>query len=130
MCCTNFFSQTKVVTNQNPQLLCNVTSFDILRHYGVIAASQICSVSVSRKYCADLRNRFFSFFLMTTNLKKNICKFRLTIIVSLNYECNDKLINQIGGSADHKPQTGTCLWSIGWEPLLQRKGKERTLVKK
>ena len=36
-------------------MLCNI--FDILHHYGVIAASQICSVS--RKYCAVLRNRFF-----------------------------------------------------------------------
>ena len=56
VCCTKFSYQTKVVTNQYPQLLCNVTFFDILHHYGVIAASQICSVS--RKYCAVLRNRF------------------------------------------------------------------------
>ena len=47
---TTFYYQTKVVTNQNSQLLCYVTFFDILHHYGVIAASQICSVS--RKYCA------------------------------------------------------------------------------
>ena len=39
------------------QLLCYVIFFDILHRYGVIAASQICSVS--RKYCAVLRNRFF-----------------------------------------------------------------------
>ena len=39
-----YFCQTKVVTNQNPQHLCNVTFFDILHRYGVIAASQICSV--------------------------------------------------------------------------------------
>ena len=51
--------QTKVVINQNLQLLCYVTFFDILHHYGVIAASQICSVP--RKYCAVLRNRFFTF---------------------------------------------------------------------
>ena len=49
--------QTKVVKNQNLQLLCYEIFFDILHHYGVIAASQICSVS--RKYCAVLRNRFF-----------------------------------------------------------------------
>ena len=55
--CTKFSYRTKVVTNQYPQLLCNGTFFDILHHYGVIAASQICSVS--RKYCAVLRNRFF-----------------------------------------------------------------------
>ena len=55
LCCTKVFSQTKVVTNQNLQLLCYVTFFDILHRYGVIAASQICSVS--RKYCAVLRNR-------------------------------------------------------------------------
>ena len=30
-----------------------------MRHFGVIAASQICSMS--RKYCAILRNRFFYF---------------------------------------------------------------------
>ena len=51
-----FFCQTKVVANRNLQLLCYVTFFDILHHYGVIAVSQICSVS--RKYCAVLRNRF------------------------------------------------------------------------
>ena len=56
--CTKFSYQTKVVTNQYPLLLCNVTFFDILHRYGVIAASQICSVS--RKYCDVLRNRFFS----------------------------------------------------------------------
>ena len=50
--------QTKVVTNQKPQLLCYVTFFAILRHFGVIAASQKCSVSVSIKYSAVLRNRF------------------------------------------------------------------------
>ena len=55
--CTKFSYQTKVVTNQYLQLLCNVTFFDILHHYGVIAAFQICSAS--RKYCAVLRNRFF-----------------------------------------------------------------------
>ena len=37
--CTKFSYQTKVVKNQYPQLLCNVTFFDILHHYGVIAAS-------------------------------------------------------------------------------------------
>ena len=54
--CTKFSYQTKVVTNQYPQLLCYVTFFDILHHYGFIAASQICSVS--RKYCAVLQNIF------------------------------------------------------------------------
>ena len=53
--CTKISHQTKVITNQYPQLLCDVTFFDILHHYGVIAASHICSVS--RKYCAVLRNR-------------------------------------------------------------------------
>ena len=57
MRCAKLFYQTKVVTNQNLQLLCYVRFFDILHHYGVIAASQICSAS--RKYCAVLRNRFF-----------------------------------------------------------------------
>ena len=59
MRCTKFFYQTKVVKNQSLQLLCYVIFFDILHHYGVIVASQICSVS--RKYCAVLRNRFFFF---------------------------------------------------------------------
>ena len=64
--CTKFSYQTKVVTNQYPQLLCDVTFFDILHHYGVIAASQICSVS--RKYCAILRNRFF---LLSERIQKH-----------------------------------------------------------
>ena len=54
--CTKYSYQTKVITNQYLQLLCDVTFFDILFHYGVIAASLICSAS--RKYCAILRNRF------------------------------------------------------------------------
>ena len=57
MHCTKFFYQIKVVTNRNLQLLSYVTFFDVLHHYGVIVASQICSVS--RKYWAVLRNRFF-----------------------------------------------------------------------
>ena len=44
MRCTKFFYQTKVVTNPNSQLSCYVTFFDVLQHYGVIVASQICSV--------------------------------------------------------------------------------------
>ena len=56
------FYHTKVVTNQNSQLLGYVTFFDILHHYGVIAASQTCSVL--RKYCAVLRNRFFFYICM------------------------------------------------------------------
>ena len=59
MRCTKFFYQIEVVKNQNLQLLCYVIFFDILHHYVVIAASQICSVS--RKYCAVLRNRFLNF---------------------------------------------------------------------
>ena len=50
---------TENIIRQKLQLLCYVTFFDILHHFGVIAASEICSVSVSRKYCAILRNRFF-----------------------------------------------------------------------
>ena len=42
--CTKCFFQTEVVKNQNLQLLCYVIFFDIVHHYGVIAASQICSV--------------------------------------------------------------------------------------
>ena len=57
-----FFYQTKVVKNQILQLLCYLIFFDILHHYRVIVASQICSVS--RKYCAVLRNKFFSFLCL------------------------------------------------------------------
>ena len=57
------FYQTEVVKNQNLQLLCYVIFFDILHHYGVIAASQICCVS--RKYCDVLRNRFFLLLFST-----------------------------------------------------------------
>ena len=35
MSCTEFSYQTKVVTNQYLQLLCYVTFFDIVHHYGV-----------------------------------------------------------------------------------------------
>ena len=56
--CTKFSCQTKVVTNQYPLLLCNVTFYDILHHYGVIAASQICSVS--RKVLCRLTEQIFS----------------------------------------------------------------------
>ena len=44
MRCKKSFFQTKIVTNQNLQLLGYVTFFDILHHYGVIVASLICSV--------------------------------------------------------------------------------------
>ena len=69
MRCTKFFFQTEVVKNQTLQLLCYVIFFDILHHYRVIAASQICSVS--RKYCAVLRNRFF-YFLGYTKYRESI----------------------------------------------------------
>ena len=71
MRCTIFFYQTKVVTNHNLQLLCYVTFFDILHHYGVIAASLICSVS--RKYCAVLQNRFLLSRLYEVWRKYCIC---------------------------------------------------------
>ena len=58
MRCTKCFCQTKVVTSQNPQLLCNVTFFDILHHYGVIAASQICS-SCRESIVPSYRTDFF-----------------------------------------------------------------------
>ena len=38
MHCTKIYSQTKVVTNQKPQILFYVTFFDILHHFGIIAA--------------------------------------------------------------------------------------------
>ena len=62
------FCPAKVVTNQNLQLLCYVTFFDILHHYGVIAASQICRVS--RKYCAVLQNRFLLSRLAIRSIEK------------------------------------------------------------
>ena len=55
---TKFFYQTEVVTNQNLQLLGYVTFFDILHHYGVIAASLMCSVE---KVLCRLTEQIFSF---------------------------------------------------------------------
>ena len=57
MRCTKLFYQTKVVTNQNLQLLGYVTFFNILHHYGVIAASLICSVE---KVLCRLTEQIFS----------------------------------------------------------------------
>ena len=73
MRCTKFFYQTKVVTNQNLQLLCYVTFFDILHHYGVIAASltTFAEGSLHVKKCKELfknpdlyplRGHFFIYF--------------------------------------------------------------------
>ena len=66
MHCTKFFYQTEVVKNQNLQLLCYVIFFDILHHYGVIAASQICSVE--KVLCRLTEPIFFvvSFVLLAT----------------------------------------------------------------
>ena len=50
-CFVQTFFQTKVVTNEKPQLLCYVTSFNILSHFGVITASQICSECVKKVLC-------------------------------------------------------------------------------
>ena len=62
--------QINVVTNQKTQRLCYATFFTILSHFGVIAASQICSVS--RKYCAVLQNRFFSMPIIDYGLKSTL----------------------------------------------------------
>ena len=81
------FCQTKV-TNQNLQLLCYVTFFDILHHFGVIAASQICSVS--RKYCAILRNRFFCISLSQVGLSNYLfiyLSIYLCFLFSILYLC-------------------------------------------
>ena len=61
MRCTKF-CQTKVVTNKKLQLLCYGKFFDILHHYGVIAASQICSLcreSIVTSYGTDFLILFF-----------------------------------------------------------------------
>ena len=58
MRCTKFVYQTNVVTNQNFKLLCYVTFFDISHHYGVIAASLICSVE---KVLSCLTEQIFTF---------------------------------------------------------------------
>ena len=60
MRCTKFLYQTKVITNQYPQLLCYVTFFDILHHYGVIAAS-LYVVCVEKVLCRLTEQFFFSF---------------------------------------------------------------------
>ena len=66
---TKFFHQTEVVTNQNLQLLGYVTFFDILHHYGVIAASQICSVE---KVLCRLTEQIFTFSTIRS-IKYCIC---------------------------------------------------------
>ena len=53
-----FFYQREVVKNQNLQLLSYVTFFDILHHYGVIAASLICIVE---KVLCRLTEQIFLF---------------------------------------------------------------------
>ena len=58
MRCTKYFCQKEIVRNQNPQLLCYVIFFDILHHYGVIAAFQICSVE---KVLCRLTEQIFFF---------------------------------------------------------------------
>ena len=67
MRCTKFFFQIGVVKNQNLQLLCYVIFFDILHHYGVIAASQICSVE---KVLFRLTEQIFFFSPSSWNLIK------------------------------------------------------------
>ena len=64
---TKLFVQTKVVTNQSLHLLCYVTFFDILHHYGVIAASLICSVE---KVLWRLTEQIFFFFKVDTSKEK------------------------------------------------------------
>ena len=56
---TKFFYRKKVVTNQKPQLLCYVTFFDSLRHFGVIAASQIVYVVCVEKRDGTIKRRHF-----------------------------------------------------------------------
>ena len=58
MRCTKKNFQTEVVKNQILQLLCYVIFFDILHHYGVIAASVICSVE--KVLCRFAEQIFFS----------------------------------------------------------------------
>ena len=60
MRCTKFLYQTKVVTNQNPQLFCYALFSDILHHNGVIAVSQICSVC-RESIVPPYRTDFFSY---------------------------------------------------------------------
>ena len=71
--CTKFSYQTKVVTNQYLQLLCNVTFFDILHHYGVIAASQICSVE--KVLCRLTEQIFILHVQVFLNFLKAFSKF-------------------------------------------------------
>ena len=60
MHCTQFFFQTKVVTNQKPQLLCYVTFFNILCHFGVIAAYGSHRESFVPSYGTDFSMSFGS----------------------------------------------------------------------
>ena len=77
--CLNFFIR-QVDTNQYLQLLCYMTFFYILHHYGVIAASQICSAcreSIVLSYGTD-------FFFRTPVYGKIIFSF-FTVPPSHNY---------------------------------------------
>ena len=84
MRCTKFSYQTKVVTNQYLQLLCYVNCFDILLHYVVIAASQICSAcreGIVPSYGTDF------YFLDNTNYRESIAfaqKIDFQILMNLH----------------------------------------------
>ena len=81
MRCTKFFCQTKVVTNQTPQLLCYVTFFNILHHYGVIAASQIrslCRESIVTSYGTDF------YFLDYTKYRESIASQKIDFQILMN----------------------------------------------
>ena len=83
MRCTKLFCQTKVVKNKNLQLLCYVTFFDILHHYGVIAASLICSVE---KVLCHLTEQIF-YFLDYTKYRESIAlvqKIDLEILMKIH----------------------------------------------
>ena len=68
MRCTKFFLPDKSCYKLKSATFMYVLSFDILHHYRVTVASQICSVS--RKYCAVLRNRFFTFSISIALVQK------------------------------------------------------------
>ena len=77
MRCTKFYFQPEVVRNQNLQLLCYVIFFDILHHYGVIAASQICSVE---KVLCRLTEQIFIYIFLFSPCSF-ICFFSLQVVM-------------------------------------------------
>ena len=75
------FSQTKVVTYQKLQLLCCVTFFDILSHFGVIAAYGKHQESFVPSYGTD----FFFKYANGINLRQLFGDYSTVSVVYLKF---------------------------------------------